>query len=215
MNPAHYPPEVYTLLYADEAGEIVGLEEVQLLEPVPTGRIPALVGLLTSTDRYLAYQCGLILAAWGVKHGVDYLRQLLETRIDKTTALEPHRLWGEDNVYDVIAEALSLAWRYSAYDKAEIVAILAEVLALYGECYFESKLKHVLLNSSIPELAPAVKQALQLAVVHQRYYQASQLLPVLAKYDKTYALTLVGQFEKLLGQDKRIQYNLEEMRTYL
>ncbi|UOQ52424.1 hypothetical protein [Hymenobacter cellulosivorans] len=215
MNPSHYPPAVYTLLYADETGEIIGLDEVQLLEPVPAGRIPPLVGLLTSADQYLAYQSGLILAAWGVKEGVTYLRQLVETRVDKTAVLEPHRLWGEDNVYDVIAEALSMAWRYSEYDKAEVAAILAQILTLYGECYFESKLKQVLLTSDLMELVPAVKQALQLALAHQRYYQASQLLPVLAKYDKAYALLLVAQFEQLLGQDKRIQYNLEEARSYL
>lgn len=33
-------PEIEPLLYEDEEGNVIGLDEVQLLEPVPTERIP-------------------------------------------------------------------------------------------------------------------------------------------------------------------------------
>ncbi|PJJ61099.1 hypothetical protein [Hymenobacter chitinivorans] len=212
-KPTEYPPHVFQALYTDEAGEVIGLDEVQLLDPVPAERIPALTALLASEDVYLAYQCGLVLAAWGVEAGVKYLGQLVDTRIDKLVELEPHRLWGEDNVYDVIAEALGIAV-LSDYDPGEILLLLGRILELYGECYFESKLKATLLRSEVSALLPAIKKALQLALEHNRYYQASQLLPVLAKYDKTYALAQVAQFEQLVGKDDRIRYNLEEMREY-
>ncbi|UYZ64889.1 hypothetical protein [Hymenobacter weizhouensis] len=215
MNPSQYPKEVYNLLYADENGEIVGLDEVQYMDPVPAERIPALVALLQSDDIYVAYQCGLILAAWGVKEGIEHLRMLVETRIDKTADFEPHRLWGEDNVYDVIARALSMAMQYTDYNKAEITALLARILELYGECYFESKLKYALLDVRVPELMPNIKQALQVALDHGRYYQASQLLPVLAVYDRAFAQAQIPVFERLTSQDQRIKYNLEEMQQYL
>ncbi|TGE28059.1 hypothetical protein [Hymenobacter metallicola] len=213
-KPAEYPPHIYQALYTDEAGEVIGLDEVQLLDPVPTARIPELTSLLASDDVYLAYQCGLVLAAWGVEAGVEYLGQLVDTRIDKLVELEPHRLSGEDNVYDVIAEALGIAV-LSEYDQHQILLILGRILALYGECYFESRLKATLLRLDASALLPAIKQAVQLALEHKRYYQASQLLPVLAKYDTAYALAQVTQFEQLLGQDERIRYNLAEMREHL
>jgi hypothetical protein len=212
MSPAQYPQAIYNALYTDEFGEVVGLDEVQLLKAELSSRMPLLISLLRQDDLYLAYQCGLILAAWGVSDGVDYLEYLVETRIDKTMEFEPHRLWGEDNIYDVIAEALELAVSVNGYDKILIVKIFKKILAIYGECYFESKLKQALINLNEPALLPNVKQAMQSAIGHERYYQASQLLPVLAKYDKVYAFAQVDTFRKLIEKDKRIQYNLEEMQ---
>ena len=212
MNPAQYPQEIYSALYTDEFGEIVGLDEVQLMKTELSSRMPLLIGLLRQEDLYLAYQCGLILAAWGVSDGVDYLEYLVETRIDKTTEFEPHRLWGEDNVYDIIAEALELAVSINGYDRLLVARVFKKILALYGECYFESRLKQALINLNELALLPDIKQAMQLALDHKRYYQASQLLPVLAKYDKAYALAQVGPFQQLVAEDKRIQDNLEEMQ---
>lgn len=214
MNPVQYPPDIYNALYTDETGEVVGLDEVQLLEPIPRERISTLVYLLTGDDLYLAYQCGLVLAAWGIEQGVHYLQHLVTIRIDKLANFEPHRIWGQDNVYDVIARAFSVTIRFTDYNREEIIAVLLDILNLYGDCFFESKLKYALIDSSVPELLPAIKQAMQLALQHERYYQASQLLPVLAKYDKAYAFAQVDTFEKLITKDKRIKYNLEEMQTY-
>jgi len=213
MNSATYPPAIYQALYTDEAGEVVGLDEVQLLDPILTSRIPELLPLLAGDDLYLAYQAGLVLAAWGVAAGVDYLRHLAEIRVDRTAELQPHRLSGEDNVYDVLAEALGIAV-LSEYDEQQVAGILRNILALYGDCYFESKLKRTLLRLNPDELLPAIKQAMTLALEQERYYQASQLLPVLAKYDKAYALSQVSLFERLVAQDERIAYNLTEMQEY-
>ena len=213
MNPAQYPQDIYNALYTDETGEVVGLDEVQLMEYVPAERISQLINLLFNDDLYLAYQCGLILAAWGISQGVHYLQHLIRIRIDKIAEFEPHRLWGQDNVYDVIADALEIAVHISGYDKAEIDESYKELLLLYGECYFEGKLKSALIKLDEQSLIPNIKQAMQSALDHERYYQASQLLPVLAKYDKAYASAQVGVFQNLIAKDKRIKYNLEEMQT--
>ena len=213
-TPAEYPAYIYSALYTDETGEVIGLDEVQLLDPIPVERIPRLIALLGNDDTYMAYQSGLVLAAWGVKEGIAYLQHFIDARLDKRVTLEPHRLWGQDNVYDVIAEALGIAV-LSGYNRVEVVCILRSILHLYGECYFESKLKGVLINLDEHCLLPDIKQAMQSALKNERYYQASQLLPVLAKYDRTYAFAQVDTFRKLIEEDKRIQYNLEEMQTLL
>jgi hypothetical protein len=139
---------------------------------------------------------------------------LVDIRIDKIAEFEPHRLSGEDNVYDVIAEALGVAV-LSDYDKSEVAEILRDILQLYGECYFESKLKRVLINLGEKSLLPDIKRAMQSALEYERYYQASQLLPVLAKYDKVYASAQSNLFESLIPRDERIKYNLEEMHVPL
>jgi hypothetical protein len=213
-SPADYPAYLYNALYKNETGEVIGLDEVQLLDPIPVERIPKLIACLGDADLYLAYQCGLVLAAWGVREGVLYLQRLVATRVDKTADFEPHRLWGQDNVYDMIAEALGIAI-LSGYAKRELVELIKSILKLYGECYFERRLKQVLLDLEEPELLPLIKQAMSLALDHKRYYQASQLLPVLGRYDSRYAMSQLALFEGLITQDGRIRYNLDEMRNYL
>lgn len=54
-TPAQYPADIYNAMYTDETGEVIGLDEVQLLEPIPTERIPKLTGLLLGDDLYMAY----------------------------------------------------------------------------------------------------------------------------------------------------------------
>ncbi len=213
-TPTEYPAYLYSALYTNKLGEVIGLDEVQLLEPVPVERIPKLIAHLADTNSYLAYQCGLVLAAWGVREGILYLQRLVDTRADKTTGFEPHQLWGEDNLYDVTAEALGIAV-LSGFDRREIMEIIKRILKLYGECFFESRLKRVLIDFNEPELLPAIKQAMSLALDYKRYYQASQLLPVLARYDSSYAMSQVILFKSLVAQDSRITYNLAEMQTYL
>jgi hypothetical protein len=56
---------------------------------------------------------------------------------------------------------------------------------------------------------------MSLALDHKRYYQASQLLPALGRYDSRYARSQLALFEGLITQDDRIRYNLEEMHNYL
>jgi hypothetical protein len=213
-TPAEYPVYIYNDLYTNETGEEVGLDEVQLLDPIPVKRIPRLIVLLGNDDLYMAYQSGLILAAWGIKEGVAYFQHFIDARIDKNVTFERHRLWGLDNVYDVIAEALGIAILVD-YNRVEVISMLRDILKLYGECYFESKLKGVLLNLDEQSLLPDIKLAMQLALQHERYYQASQLLPILAKYDGVYASTQVDTFRNLVGQDERIQCNLEEVQALL
>lgn len=212
MNPAQYPQDVYNILYTDEIGEVVGLDEVQLMKSELSIRIPSLITLINSEDLYMAYQSGLILAAWGVREGVDFLDHLIKVRIDKTVEFEPHRLWGEDNIYDVIAEALKIAVSINGYDEQNINDLYENILLLYGECYFEGKLKYALIKLNTHSLLPNIKQAVQSALKYERYYQASQLLPVLVKYDRTYAFAQMDVFQKLLTKDKRIKYNLDEMQ---
>lgn len=63
--------QTFTILCTQmkRVGGVIGLDEVQLLDPIPVERITKLTACLGDNDLYLAYQYGLVLAAWGVREG--------------------------------------------------------------------------------------------------------------------------------------------------
>jgi hypothetical protein len=83
-------PEIEPLLYEDEEGNVIGLDEVQLLEPVPTERIPKvrllldkesvsiLSQLLKNQDSSVSHQA---------KESLDYYRRHRVDRAKPTKAI--------------------------------------------------------------------------------------------------------------------------------
>lgn len=56
--------EAYQLLYCDDDGDVIGLDEVQLLDPIPADRVPKLRTLLEDSDFFTVYQALKVLVAW-------------------------------------------------------------------------------------------------------------------------------------------------------
>ncbi|RTZ46205.1 hypothetical protein EJ377_17370 [Chryseobacterium arthrosphaerae] len=54
------------------------------------------------------------------------------------------------------------------------------------------------------------EQAIQAALENKRYYQASQLFPVIVHYDKDSFNKYKDIFSPLISEDSRIVYNIEE-----
>ncbi|MDM8561234.1 hypothetical protein [Candidatus Parabeggiatoa sp. HSG14] len=170
------------LLYEDEEGHIIGLDEVQLLEPVPIERIPEVQKLLEESDINLVFQASLVLAAWGDKQGFNKIKDLINEKIHNKIQLASHRLYGYDNVYDLFAEAIEI-YGYTQEDHKDIIEAYRKLLYLYGECAFESRFKIALLNNKYDALTNNIIDAIIRAIKNRRYYLASQLLPVLAKWE--------------------------------
>jgi HEAT repeat protein len=203
------------LLYEDEDGQIIGLDEVQLLEPVPTNRIPEIRQLLDNNDLNLVFQATLVLAAWGDKAGFNKISELIDKKIHNQIQLAPHRLYGYDNVYDLLAEAIEI-YGYTQQDHKEIIDIYRKLLDLYGECTFESRLKIALLNHQYDVLANEVIQAINRAINNKRYYLASQLLPVLAKWGyREIVKTLISNFMTWPQHSPNPLSNVAESLRYL
>lgn len=107
---------------------------------------------------------------------------------------EPYRIRDEDNVYDVLAEALYRS-TYNTDNEDKILPFLKDILSLYPTCFFESRLKYVLLKMEKCNLLQNdIENALVGAIDNQRYYQASQLLPVLHKISPDLALKYAPTF---------------------
>lgn len=203
--------EIHELLYHynEEGQEGYDLNEVQLLEERNAERTEKLKLLLHNEDRYIAYQAMLILLAWAEPEGFKQLDRFISEKWNEKETFEPHRIHGEDNVYDVIANALYIA-ALNGKPEQELYPYIKHFLEIYGTQFFESGLKEFLLKRNCTLLLSDIEQAMKDALENKRYYQASQLFPVLVHYDKDNFKKYIDTFTSLIKEDQRIEYNIEE-----
>lgn len=185
--------ETYHLLYQGADGDVIGLDEVQLLDPPPVDRIPRLISLLCDPADWIAYQAGLILSAWGESEGVKFLIRVVEKWPDTGRDFSPQRLHCYDNALDEIAYAAHL-FRLSGGDPDLSAGLFRLLLGLYGPVEYESKLKYALLRWDGLELVADVLAAIQRAEHLNKHYLASQLLPPLARWLGASAMPVMEPF---------------------
>jgi hypothetical protein len=206
--------EIRHLLYEDESGDVVGLDEVQLLDPPPESRIEPLRRLLSSDDSYLVFQAAIVLAAWGDDAGLDKVEELVDSQIHTSGEFSPHRIDDYDNVYDDLAYAVHL---YGLTEKREEdrARIYSKMLRLYGPCVFQSQLKYALLRCNFTTLTRDVFDAIRRSQELDRPYLASQLLPVLANWSPKDGWDLIPQFIGLAQQTPNPLTNVAEALRYI
>lgn len=204
------------LLYEDEGGKVVGLDEVQLLEPVPAERIPALRTLLVGEDERLRFEAAVVLAAWGDEEGISAIEELIDGRVDARVTISPHRIYGYDNVYDELAQATH-RYGLSGGNRSTIKRIYRKLLGLYGPIRFESRLKYALLREEhlTDEFYPDVVAAIERAFNSGEAYLASQLLPVAAKWRQDAAMRLIAPFVGRTRQVPDPAANVAEALKYI
>lgn len=203
--------KIHELLYYynDEGYEGYDLSEVQLIEEIDFDRAEELKLLLHNENKYIGYQAMLILLAWSIPEGFELLERFITEKWDEKENFEPHRIYSQDNVYDVITNALNIA-TLNGKNEEELYPFIKEFLNLYGEKFFESNLKIFLLKKNCRPLLNEIEQAIQKALNNKRYYQASQLFPVTVHYDKDTFNKYINIFTPLVSLDNRITYNIEE-----
>jgi len=206
--------EIYnTLYYYQEDGEEgFDLSEVQLLEKVDNERISKLIKLLENDDKYIVYQAMLILISWNIDEGFNQFNQFFEERWDKLEEFEPHRIWEEDCVYDVISNAFQISI-YNGNTEINLLPFIRKILSIYNEVFFEDRLKSLLmkmksLNIILPEIKIAINNTLEVG----KYYQASYLFPVIVLCEKENYAHYEAIFSNLINEDERIKYNIEEAK---
>lgn len=207
--------EIKHLLYEDESGDVIGLDEVQLLDPIPTERVDSLRELLNSKDSYVAYQAALILAAWNDDEGLTKIEGLIDNKIHLTMEVSPHRLYGYDNVYDEIAWALYLSIEDDENPPEHVLNLIKKILKLYGPCDFEGSLKLCLLDINCSNLLPDIYKALERALDLNKEYLASQLLPVLAKWNHVKKWEIIKSFLTFKRQTPDPAHNIAEALGYI
>ena len=211
----NYSNKIKHLLYEDESGELIGLDEVQLLDPIPVSRIPALHQLINDEDLYLAYQATLVITAWGDVLGLRKIEEFIDNRIDEKIEIAPNRIYGYDNVYDELADAVGLFALSSNEFIDERKRIFRKLLDLYGEMSFESKLKYTLLKSNFTDLLPNVEEAIDRAYQAGKFYLSSNLLPILGKWNSPEFYKWMRIFAKMEDQTPNPKFNVVESLEYL
>lgn len=193
-----HDPEAYRLLYEDEEGVPVGLDQVMLLSPAPLDRVPTLKPLLEAEDQYVAFQAAMVLAAWGVDAGVLHLEGMIDHADPQAEPLMPHRIRGYENCYDLMADAVD-CYEMNGGAPEVAIRIYGKLLALYGHFDFECALKDVLLNGHHRELIDLIERAFRRALGKSKIYLASQLLPLLAAWAPKTFWNLLPQIERRVG----------------
>jgi hypothetical protein len=102
---------------------------------------------------------------------------------DEKETFEPHTIHGEDNVFDVITNAVYIA-ALNGKPEQELYPYIKHFLKIYSTQFFESSLKEFLLKRNCMPLLNGIQQALQEALENKRYYQVSQLFSIIVHYDK-------------------------------
>ncbi|WP_332452567.1 hypothetical protein [Chryseobacterium aquaticum] len=203
--------QIHELLYHynEEGHEGYDLNEVQLIGKIDFDRVEKLKLLLHNDNQYIAYQAMIILLAWAIPEGFQQLDKFISEKWDEKENFEPHRIHSEDNVYDVISNALYIS-TLNGKSIEELYTHIKHFLSIYGDKFFESNLKEFLLKKNCRPLLKEIEQAIQDAMQNRKYYQASQLFPVIVHYDKNSFDKYRDIFNDVISQDDRIAYNIEE-----
>jgi hypothetical protein len=169
---------------------------------------------LGSDDLELVYRAALVLTAWGDDQGLDAIEHLIDSRIDAFGINVPHRIYGYNNVYDELAYAVYL-FGHCQRRVTDQKRIFSKLLNLYGPYDYESKLKHALLKTDFRGLLADVEQASQRAMTFGKFYLASQLLPVIAKWNAGIAWRLFPLFLEMPIQTPNPAVNVAEALEYI
>jgi hypothetical protein len=203
------------LLYDDENGKRIGLQKVQSKRPQLAERTPRIRLMLRHPDLYIVYEAARVLTAWGDEAGLDTLEHLVDIEIHTLGEFAPHRIYGYDNVYDMLAEAVSYVRLRRADKDAQCARIYEKLLALYGPCCFEGRLKWALLECTFTQLAGPIDYAVTRALDAGRNFLASDLLPPLARFNPQRAWERFPTFANLPPDSPDPKINLAEALAFI
>lgn len=182
----------YKNLYCDAAGEVIGLDEVQLMEPIPAERVVFLRELFASGSEYERYQAALVLVAWNdpdIFARLDWYLDQLMARSGE--ALSPDRLHSVDTACDWVAGALSISLLNGA--RVETVDYYTrKLLAGVTSQYYRSGLQSLLVKTTRPVLVADLEMALRGAFEAAQQSKAALFLEPIARVEPMLAWSLIA-----------------------
>jgi hypothetical protein len=206
--------ERHQLLYESPEGEVIGLDEVQLLDPIPE-RVAPLRAMLSGPDQYDAYQAALILAAWGDEAGARYLLDFVLVERPGELPVEPHRIRAsDDEAPDSAAEALHLYGSASG-DVHTRDEGYRRCLELFGRISFSGKLQSVLRRDHPSALLDVTREAYERTAARGDAAAAATLLPALVAMSDPDSLRLIADRADVIRGDTGIQRGLREAASEL
>ena len=186
--------DVQRILYADENGDLEGIFEAQLIDPVPTERANAVRTLLAGEDAVAHFHAILLLVAWGDHSGLAEAERMLAVDEHPFAGIDTHRLYGVDISYDRLADALSLAVTRDRLPIDRVRALAERLLDLSRTKFFQNGLEQLISALNDPTLTDLTEQAITELARAGDARKASDLLPALATMDPLRATAAIDLF---------------------
>ena len=185
-------PEVQQLLYADETGELEGVFEVQVMDPVPVDRLPGVRSLIGGEDVVAWSHALLVLLGWGDEVGLVEAERIILGRIENPfDGVDTHRLHGVDLTFDNIAHALALGLDLNGLSHDRVRALAERLLQISGSVFFQNGLESLVTALADPSLTDETEGAISGLVEVGKNREASDLLPALAVLDADRAVRMI------------------------
>jgi hypothetical protein len=208
--------EAYRLLYCDEDGDGVGLDEVQLLDPIPSERLGPLRTMLVDSDPFVRFQATLVLAAWADPAGLTAAGNLIREQEIHQLGFSPHRLFATDTAYDQIADALYVGAGIAEPPELAIIRRLTlELLDTFEFHFFRSGLRLLTERIEGPEFAAVISSAVRRAVAEGQYLKASEQMAAIARRQPGTAWSLVYLFVENGAIRDNVQANICDALAYV
>jgi hypothetical protein len=189
--------EAERLLYFDSDGNEV-LEVLDLTGKKPiTERTEQLICLLHHENISLRLDAAVLLTAWGIEEGVNYLENFLDRDAIEKEGKYLCRNNEDDCTYDVIGESLSIFVDNNP-EKADVVIrpLRKSLLFFYQRC-FESRMTVALESSNISiHLVDDFKGNIDLCLQANKPGEASELLQLYTKWGGDRVLSDVMEYAR-------------------
>ncbi|MCU0430588.1 MAG: hypothetical protein MUF42_11520 [Cytophagaceae bacterium] len=186
--------ELYSLLYRDEEGELVGLEEVQLLDPIPVNRIPLLLNYISKEDEYVSYQIALVLTSWGQNQGLDWIMEKM-LNFDSKNSIDIDRFGEADLFYEKAIESIYF-YTLSGGDRVAAINSIEKALDVFFEFYVNGRFRNALFKLKPFELKFKILNLFQFSLDKNKLDRIAALLPVVAILDELLVLNFIRSNKK-------------------
>jgi len=189
-------PETQRLLYEDETGELEGVFEVQLMDPIPVDRLLPVRALIGGSDLVAWSHALRVLLGWGDEAGLVEAERFLESDKNPFEGIDTHRLFGTDLTYDNLASALSIGFSINGLPKGRVIALANRLLALSEKVFFLNGLEDLVTKINDRSLLEATEHAVNRLAEDGQLRKGTDLLPALATMDPERAMRAIELFRE-------------------
>jgi hypothetical protein len=200
--------EAERLLYFDSEGNEV-LEVLDLIGKKPIAeRTEQLIYLLSHENISLRLDAAVLLTAWGIEEGVNYLENFLDRDAIEREGKYLCRNNEDDCTYDVIGESLTIFADNNPEKIAIVIRPLRKTLLLFHQRCFEFRMTVALSNSDISiYLVDNFKENIDLCLQANKPGEATELLQLYMKWGGARVLGDVVKYAKKIIEYPNTSYH--------
>ena len=141
----------------------------------------------------------VLLAAWGIEEGVDYLEDFLDRDAIEQEGKYLCRNNKDDCTYDVIGESLVTFVTNNRTELNRVVVPLQKTLSFFGKRYFDNGTTSFLIHSDISAyLVNNFEKNIDLCIKIDKICEASDFLLLYAKWGDKKVVSHVVEYAKII-----------------